>query len=282
LTVTAAAITITANNANKTYGTAQSTPVTGSGAYTITSGSLQNGETIGSVTLSYGAGALLATSPVGSTSVITPSAATGGTFTSSNYTITYTTGTLTVTAAALTVTANDLSKCSDQTLTFVGTEFTSSGLVNSDNITSVTLNSLGSPSTASAGSYTITPSAATGSGLSNYSISYVDGTLTVDAVPTTNAGADQSTCDDASLSISGASGANGTISWSVVSGCGTCSFTNGTTLTPTFTPDATGSDHTAIIQISVTGAGGCSSSVVTSNKNITIYATPGTSLINHN
>ena len=38
---------------------------------------------------------------------ITPSAATGGTFTASNYTITYDTGTLTVNPAALTITANN-------------------------------------------------------------------------------------------------------------------------------------------------------------------------------
>ena len=107
-TVAAAAITITANNTTKAYGATQSTPVVGSTAYTISSGSLQNSETIGSVTLTYGVGALTAGSAAGATSSITPSAATGGTFTSSNYSITYVDGTLTVGATTFTWDGGDV------------------------------------------------------------------------------------------------------------------------------------------------------------------------------
>jgi hypothetical protein len=97
--ITAAPLTITANNANKVYGTTQSTPVAGSSAYTITAGALQNGETISSVTLTYGAGAIAATDAVGATSTITPSLPVGaGGFSASNYTITYVDGNLTVTS----------------------------------------------------------------------------------------------------------------------------------------------------------------------------------------
>ncbi len=66
-------------------------------------------------------------------------------------------------------------------MTFRGTEFTTSGLVNSDTVTSVTLTSPGAAATAAvAGSpYSIIPSAAVGTGLGNYNISYVDGSLTV-------------------------------------------------------------------------------------------------------
>ena len=94
--VSAASLTITANNQNKPYGTTQTTPVTGSNAFTAVG--LQNEETVGSVTLIYGSGGLLDTDSLGSTSTITPSAATGGTFTAGNYSITYTadSGTLTV------------------------------------------------------------------------------------------------------------------------------------------------------------------------------------------
>ena len=55
-------------------------------------------------------------------------------------------------------------------MTFAGTEFTASGLVNGDTVTSVTLTSAGSAATATvAGSpYTIVPSAAVGTGLANY------------------------------------------------------------------------------------------------------------------
>jgi helix-turn-helix protein len=191
LTVNEAPITITANNANKTYGTTQSTPVAGSTAYTITSGSLKNSETIGSVTLTYGAGALTASAAVGSTSTITPSAASGGTFTASNYTITYSAGTLTVTTATLTVTASAQSKNYESTASTVGilnTNFTVTGLQNSDAASGATLTYSGSPAgnlaTAVVGSYTITPSALTLSSgsISNYSITYNTGTLTVNAV----------------------------------------------------------------------------------------------------
>ncbi len=93
-TIAQAPITITANNANKTYGTSLSSPATGSSAFTITSGTLKNSETIGSVTLDYGS--IAPTDATSTTSAITPSTATGGTFTASNYAITYATGTLTV------------------------------------------------------------------------------------------------------------------------------------------------------------------------------------------
>jgi len=107
-TVGTAPLTITASGQSKTYGNTQATPVTGSTAFT--SSGLKNSQTIGSVTLNYAAGGLTATSAAGSTSTITPSAATGGTFTASNYTITYSTGTLTVVAAPLTITATNVNK----------------------------------------------------------------------------------------------------------------------------------------------------------------------------
>src|SRR6202041_1634365 len=59
--------------------------------------------------------------------------------------------------------------------------FTTSGLVNSDSVSAVTLTSAGAAATATvAGApYAIAASNAVGSGLSNYTISYVNGALTV-------------------------------------------------------------------------------------------------------
>ncbi len=84
---------------------------------------------------------------------------------------------------ALALTANNTSKVYGQTLSLAGTQFTSSGLINGDTVTSVTLSSAGTPATATvAGSpYAIVPSAAVGTGLANYSISYGNGTLTISA-----------------------------------------------------------------------------------------------------
>lgn len=90
-------------------------------------------------------------------------------------------GTLTVNPKTLTVTAKDRSKIYGTAVTFTGSEFTASGLVNSDSVSSVTLTSAGSVATASVASYPIVPSAAVGTGLSNYSISYTAGSLTVTA-----------------------------------------------------------------------------------------------------
>src|SRR5207237_770588 len=124
-------------------------------------------------------GAAATAAVAGSPYAIVPSAAIGAGL--ANYNISYVNGTLTVQAATLTITANSLTKSYGQTVTFAGTEFTSSGLLNGDSVTSVTLTSAGAAATASvAGSpYAIVPSAAVGTGLANYNISYVNGTLTV-------------------------------------------------------------------------------------------------------
>ena len=251
LTVGAATLTITADNTNKVYG--QTLVYAGT---EFTASGLQNGDTVGSVTLTSGGTAM--TDATGAYPV-TPSAATGGTFNPANYSITYDPGTLTVgtlavtvtangqakvygtsdpaltygyspalvgsdsfaggltrtagenvgsyaigqgtlalstnysltfsgtnlaiTAASLTVTANDASKAYGQTVTFAGTEFTTTGLTNGDTVTGVTLVSSGATNTATAGTYPIVASGATGSGLGNYTISYANGTLTV-ASPT--------------------------------------------------------------------------------------------------
>ncbi len=97
--------------------------------------------------------------------------------------------TLTVNPATLTITANSTSKTYGTLTTFSGTAFTETGLVtaNGDTITGVTETSAGAPASAQvAGSpYSIVPSAAVGTGLSNYTIAYVNGNLTVNAAPLT-------------------------------------------------------------------------------------------------
>lgn len=99
--------------------------------------------------------------------------------TSNNYAISYAPGTLTVDPRPVTVTANAQTKVYGNTLTFTGTEFAAVGLVNGDEITTVTLTSAGAGATASVGGYAIVASDAVGNGLTNYTITYVDGTLTV-------------------------------------------------------------------------------------------------------
>jgi hypothetical protein len=177
LTVNPAALTITANNASKSYG--QTITFTGT---EFTATGLQNGQTVGSATLAS-AGAAATANVAGSPYTITANNATGGTFTPSNYAITYDPGLLTVNPAALTITANNASKSYGQTITFTGTEFTATGLLNGETIGSATLASAGAAATANvAGSpYAITASNATGGTFtpSNYAITYDPGLLTV-------------------------------------------------------------------------------------------------------
>jgi filamentous hemagglutinin family protein len=90
-------------------------------------------------------------------------------------------GALTVTPAVLTITASNQSKVYGNTLVFGGTEFTTSGLFNGDTVSLVSLSSAGATETATVGGspYVISIANAAGSGLGNYSISYVPGSLNV-------------------------------------------------------------------------------------------------------
>jgi len=90
-TISPAPLTITAQDASKVYG---QTPVLSG----FDASALVNGETVGSVTLTS-AGQVATASVAGSPYAIVPSAATGGTFTPGNYSISYVNGVLAVTPA---------------------------------------------------------------------------------------------------------------------------------------------------------------------------------------
>jgi hypothetical protein len=102
-----------------------------------------------------------------------------------NYTVTTGTATGTITPAPLTISAGNQTKNFGATLTSPTTSaFATSGLLASDSVSSVALTSTGAAASAAPGTYSIVPSAAVGSGLGNYAISYVNGTLTVVKAPT--------------------------------------------------------------------------------------------------
>ena len=171
LTVTNALLSVTATSTNKIYGALRTFAGT---EFTITSGTLYNGNTLTNVTLA--SGGTNATASVGSYVISVTNASGPG---SSNYLISYVTGTLSVNAANLLVTAANTNKIYGTTLN--PTLYTVSGLLNADTVTNVTLLSSGSVSNAAVGSYTINASAALGVGLTNYNIGYSNGTLTVNA-----------------------------------------------------------------------------------------------------
>src|SRR4029077_11846802 len=181
IAVNTAPLTITASNVSKTYGVLY-TPDTTPPSSDFTVSGLLNSDSVTSIALNsagYAATATVAGSPY----TVTPSAAVGTGL--GNYTISYVNGSLTVNTAPLTITAINVSKTYGTTYTPDTTppspDFTVSGLLNSDTVTSITLSSTGYVNTATiVGSpYIVTPSAAVGTGLGNYTISYVSGTLTV-------------------------------------------------------------------------------------------------------
>lgn len=182
--VTAKDLTITASNQSKTYGSELSL-----GSSLFNSIGLANSETIGSVTLASIGSAAAAPA---TTYPITPGAATGGTFSTSNYNITYSDGTLTVDPKALTITADPVTKAFGDTLPSPVTgsaAFTSDGLVGSESIGSVSITyGTGAASGDPAGAYAnqVTPSSAVGGtfNIANYAPTYVSSTLTVSSAPT--------------------------------------------------------------------------------------------------
>jgi len=169
LSVTPRALTVLAGNSSHVYGNTLAFV----GTEFSTSG-LVNGDSVSSVSLAS-AGASGAAN-VGSYAITGSSASGSGL---SNYSIRYLDGSLSVTPRALTVQAGNGTHVYGSTLTFAGTEFSTSGLVNGDAVSSVNLASAGASATANVGSYAITASGASGSGLSNYSIGYLAGSLSV-------------------------------------------------------------------------------------------------------
>ncbi len=162
--ITTASLTLTASAASKVYGSAKTFAGT-----EFTSSGLQNGETVGSVSLASTGAA--STVGVGSYP-ITISAATGGTFTASNYSISYTNGALTVTPKALTVNGLTVSgKTYDGTTTAqINTSGVSlAGLVGSDDVT-VTVTGANFVS-ANAGTHTVSLTSTNGGAdVGNYTI----------------------------------------------------------------------------------------------------------------
>ena len=179
LTVTPANITVTADSVNKTYG--QTTVLS---PQAFTSSGLVNGDTITRV-VNTSAGTVATAGVLGGPYAIVPSAA-EGTYVPGNYIVSYVNGTLTVAPAPLTITANDVVKNYGENIALPVTAFRTQGLLNGDRVSAVLPSSVGQSATALPGiSYPIVLGQPTGSEFvaSNYSIGYVNGTLSVIALP---------------------------------------------------------------------------------------------------
>ena len=173
-TITPASLIISAATDTKTYdGSTSSTA-------TPTVGTLYGDDSVTDLAQAYESKNVLGAN--GSTLEVTTYTVNDGNG-GANYAVTTETAPGTITPAALTIMADSATKTYGQTITFAGNEFTDSGLIDDDTVVSVTLTSDGAAALASvAGSpYAIVPSAAMGTGLDNYTINYVNGSLTVES-----------------------------------------------------------------------------------------------------
>jgi gliding motility-associated-like protein len=181
--ITPAALTITASNKTKTYGQSL---VGGSGSTDFTSSGLQNSETIGSVTISYTAGAAATAAADTYTDAITASLATDGTFTAGNYDITYVAGNVTVDKADLVIAADDVHKPYGVTLTATtGVPAQLTGIQNEETVDSINITyGTGADAADMVGTYTAQVFAAAASGgtfnADNYNITYGTANLFID------------------------------------------------------------------------------------------------------
>jgi hypothetical protein len=173
LTITQAPLTITANNATRPYGAADP-------PFTASAPDLLNGDTL----LSIGVSPICTTSATANSPVGAYPITCSGPSSATNYTITYSAGTLTITQAALTVTASNASRPYGSPNPAFGVN--TNGLVNGDTLASIGANpTCSSTATAASpvGSYPIT---CTGpSSITNYTITYQQGILTITAAPLT-------------------------------------------------------------------------------------------------
>ncbi len=120
-----------------------------------------------------------------------------------NYTLSGATGSVTINPAPLSITAQDQTKTKGNTFAFSGTEFNSLGLQGGETIGSVTLTSAGADAGADVGTYPIVPSAATGGTFTaaNYTITYHNGTLTVNDPPHVTSSPSSSTANAGSTVV---------------------------------------------------------------------------------
>jgi hypothetical protein len=163
ITVDKAPLTVVADHQTKVYGAPD--PL-----LTVVATGFKAGDT--QATALSGSAAVEIGSSVGSHAITIGTLETTG-----NYTLAFTGSTLDILPADLIITAGRESKVYGTT--FAASAFTASGLLNADVVASVTLTSAGAAAATPAGSYDIVPSAALGTGLTNYAIRYVNGQLTV-------------------------------------------------------------------------------------------------------
>ncbi|ANE52980.1 MBG domain-containing protein [Flavisolibacter tropicus] len=256
ITVIKKAVTVTVDAISKTYGDADPT-------LTYTNTALVTGDAF-TGSLKRDAGESVGTYAINQNDLAL----------NSNYTLTFVGADLTIGARSITIKANDASKFVGETKTFTGNEYSiSSGtLATGDAITSVSLSSNGEPAIASAGTYPITVGGAAGIPTSNYNITYVDGTLTVNpctAITIDIPPADQTVCPGGNVTFTvSATGSGMSYQW-LKDGAAISSATSSS-----YTISSVTAGHAANYSVEVSnGCGTVTSSAATLSVNVSTKIT---------
>jgi len=178
LTITPRPITLRPEDLSRTYGSANP----GNAQFVLSSGSLANGDSLKTTTVSTSATAM---SNAGQSYALTSGSAEFASGNVGNYLITYQNGTLTITKAPLTITAGNASKTYDGLAWSGGNGVSYSGFVNGEGagVLSGSLSYGGNAQGASnAGTYVLTPG---GLSSGNYDITFVGGSLVIGKAPLT-------------------------------------------------------------------------------------------------
>ena len=179
LSITQRPISVKAKDQSRAYGDANP----GTGAVTLTAGTLANTDSLGTASLTSPA---TNTTAAGQTAALTPSNQSFTLGNASNYAITYVDGTLTITQRPISVKATDQSRAYGNANPSSGAVTLTAGtLASSDSLGTATLSSPASSTTAAGQSAALTPSSQsfTLGNTSNYAITYIDGALTITQRP---------------------------------------------------------------------------------------------------
>jgi gliding motility-associated-like protein len=164
-----------------------------------------------------------------------------------NYTITYVTANLTVNKAVLTVTANNAIMCQSDGFPTFGVSYSGFKVGDTESVLSTKPAVSTTANRNVAGTYVLVPA---GGVANNYSFVYVNGTLTINALPTVNIvsskGTEISKGETASLTASGGTSYSWSTASGIISGQNTATLTVRPAQTTTYT-------------VRVTNANGCSS-----------------------
>jgi gliding motility-associated-like protein len=238
LTIGKKTVTVTAAAKNKTYGDADP-------ALTYTfAPALQTGDSF-TGSLSRAAGENVATYAINQGSLAL----------NGNYTLTYIGADLTVNKAVLTVSANNASMCQSDGFPTFGVSYSGFKLGDTENVLSTKPTVSTTANRNVAGTYVLVPAnGASG----NYSFVYVNGTLTINALPSVNIvsskGTEISKGETTVLTASGGTGYSWSTASGIISGQNTATLTVRPSQTTTYTvrvTNASGCNSTGAITITV-------------------------------